>query len=114
MLESFGLAALEARTVGIPVVARRRTGIADFVVDGRDGWLCDSDAEMVDALVRLAEQPRRRRQPQPADRLDQMTWPAVVRCTDALYARAIAMHAAPRPGASNPAVAGDRPRLTVS
>jgi glycosyltransferase involved in cell wall biosynthesis len=52
--EAFGLAALEARTAGVPVVARTGTGATEFVRDGQEGLLCGSDAEMVDALVRLA------------------------------------------------------------
>ena len=38
-MESFGIAALEARCAGLPVVARRRTGIADFIDDGVEGRL---------------------------------------------------------------------------
>jgi glycosyltransferase involved in cell wall biosynthesis len=52
--EAFGLAALEARTAGVPVIARTGTGVTEFVRDGREGLLCADDAEMVDALVRLA------------------------------------------------------------
>ena len=51
--ESFGLAALEARTAGLPVVARRETGISTFVRDDVEGLLVDSDAGMAAALVRL-------------------------------------------------------------
>jgi glycosyltransferase involved in cell wall biosynthesis len=53
-LEAFGIAALEARTAGLAVVARRGTGIAEFVEDGVDGYLVDDDAAMADAIVRLA------------------------------------------------------------
>ena len=53
VLESFGLAALEARGVGLPVVGRLGTGLADFIEDGLDGLLCASDTEMVAALVSL-------------------------------------------------------------
>jgi glycosyltransferase involved in cell wall biosynthesis len=56
-LESFGIAALEARCAGIPVVAMRASGIADFVEDGVDGLLVESDAAMATALVRLATDP---------------------------------------------------------
>jgi glycosyltransferase involved in cell wall biosynthesis len=56
-LESFGIAALEARCAGLPVVARRRTGIADFIEPGVHGLLADSDAGMADAIVRLATDP---------------------------------------------------------
>ncbi len=53
-LEAFGIAALEARAAGLVVVARRGTGIAEFVVDGVDGLLVDDDDEMALAIVRLA------------------------------------------------------------
>jgi glycosyltransferase involved in cell wall biosynthesis len=56
-LESFGMAALEARCAGLPVVARRSSGIAEFITDGIEGRLADSDAEMVDAIVDLATSP---------------------------------------------------------
>ena len=54
VLEAFGIAALEARAAGLVVVARRGTGIAEFVTDGIDGLLVDDDAGMARALVRLA------------------------------------------------------------
>ncbi len=55
VLESFGLAALEARGVGLPVVGRLGTGLADFIEDGLDGLLCASDTEMAAALVSLVD-----------------------------------------------------------
>ncbi len=54
-LESFGLAALEARSVGLPVVGRTSTGLPDFVEHRRNGLLCDSDGAMVAAMVELVE-----------------------------------------------------------
>ena len=38
-LEAFGIAPLEARAAGVPVVAPRGTGVDDFVEDGVDGLL---------------------------------------------------------------------------
>jgi glycosyltransferase involved in cell wall biosynthesis len=57
-LEAFGIAALEARTAGLAVVARRGTGIEEFVVDGSDGLLVADDAEMTEAIVHLARDRR--------------------------------------------------------
>ncbi len=57
VLESFGLAALEARCVGLPVVGHAASGMADFVHDGVDGWLCGSDAGIVERLQLLVEDP---------------------------------------------------------
>lgn len=55
--ESFGIAALEARAAGLPVVAMRDSGPAAFIRDGLEGLLADSDADMVAALARLARDP---------------------------------------------------------
>lgn len=51
--EAFGLATLEARTAGVPVIARSGTGVADFVEDGREGLLGRSTEDLVTALVSL-------------------------------------------------------------
>jgi glycosyltransferase involved in cell wall biosynthesis len=52
-LESFGLAALEARSAGLPVVAMRRGGVGEFVRDGVEGYLVDGDAQMAAVTARL-------------------------------------------------------------
>lgn len=59
-LESFGIAALEARCAGLPVIARRQTGIADFIHHGEHGLLAASDVGLAAALVDLAADPARR------------------------------------------------------
>jgi glycosyltransferase involved in cell wall biosynthesis len=53
-LESFGIAALEARCAGLPVLARRRTGIADFIVHGVEGLLARNDRVLARELARVA------------------------------------------------------------
>jgi glycosyltransferase involved in cell wall biosynthesis len=55
--ESFGIAALEARAAGLPVVTMRHSGPSAFIRDGLEGLLAESDADMVAALVRLARDP---------------------------------------------------------
>lgn len=52
-LEAFGIAALEARAAGLAVIARRGTGIEEFVLDEVDGLIVSSDEAMADAVVRL-------------------------------------------------------------
>lgn len=56
-LEAFGIAALEARTAGLPVVARLDTGVGDFVVDGVNGLLGADDEALAQGLARLLTDP---------------------------------------------------------
>ena len=53
VLESFGIAALEARCAGVPVVARTQSGVSEFIKDGVEGLLASSDEEMADRITRL-------------------------------------------------------------
>jgi glycosyltransferase involved in cell wall biosynthesis len=52
--ESFGIATLEARTAGVPVIARADNGVAEFIRHGVEGLLCDSAGDLVDGISRLA------------------------------------------------------------
>jgi glycosyltransferase involved in cell wall biosynthesis len=56
-LESFGIAALEARTVGLPVIGRSGSGVGEFVTDGVNGLVVSSDSLMASAIARLAKDP---------------------------------------------------------
>lgn len=87
VLESFGLAALEARCVGLPVVGRLGTGLADFVEHGVNGLLCDSDDAIVTALRRLAEHPELRRRMSEHNRTtgSEMTWAHTLERHDLVY-----------------------------
>ncbi len=51
--EAFGLAALEARAAGLPVVAKRDSGIAEFIAHGRNGLLAATDDDMVSHLTAM-------------------------------------------------------------
>lgn len=89
-LESFGIAALEARCAGLPVVAMRHGGVGEFLADGLDGHLVGSDAELADRLGDLLRHPpdlrrmgeRLRSRPVP------LAWPQVVAQCEQVYARA--------------------------
>ncbi|MGV8965721.1 MAG: glycosyltransferase family 4 protein [Cellulomonas sp.] len=90
MLESFGIAALEARTAGLAVVAYRGTGIASFINDGTNGLLVDDDAGLSEAIVRLAGDRAllgKIRATNRQNRPDQ-GWDGVLAAADAEYARA--------------------------
>jgi glycosyltransferase involved in cell wall biosynthesis len=52
--ESFGIAALEARAAGLPVVAMLASGVRDFIHHGTDGLLAHDDAELSRHIARLA------------------------------------------------------------
>jgi glycosyltransferase involved in cell wall biosynthesis len=52
-LESFGIAALEARTAGLPVVASALSGVGDFVTHGTEGLLGTADDSLASHVVRL-------------------------------------------------------------
>ncbi|WP_457252693.1 glycosyltransferase family 4 protein [Pedococcus sp. P5_B7] len=56
-LEAFGIAALEARTAGLSVIARLDTGVGDFVVDGVNGLLGADDEALAQGLARLVTDP---------------------------------------------------------
>lgn len=49
--ESFGIAALEARASGVPVIASAQSGVASFIRHGHEGLLAHDDREMIDHLV---------------------------------------------------------------
>ena len=53
-LESFGIAALEARCAGLPVLAMRGTGITEFVADRVRACSPTATPGMTDALVEIA------------------------------------------------------------
>ena len=90
--ESFGLAALEARSAGLPVVARSGTGTTDFITDGEGGLIAPDDAGLAAALVRLAgdrdllEALTARNTSTPPTQ----TWPVVLEQVQAAYLATIA------------------------
>ncbi|WP_283137734.1 glycosyltransferase family 4 protein [Rhizohabitans arisaemae] len=89
--ESFGLAALEARTAGLPVVARTQSGVADFVESGQEGLLGGSFEQLAAAIARLARDPALRRRIQAHNRETapvDCTWPAVIEAFDDTYVQA--------------------------
>lgn len=92
-LEAFGIAALEARTAGLPVVAVAGSGVEDFVVDGVSGILARDDADLADQLARLVTDTdlRRRIAHHNATTPPAQDWPTVVEQVLAEYRRAQAL-----------------------
>ncbi|WP_066582419.1 glycosyltransferase family 4 protein [Cellulomonas timonensis] len=90
-LESFGLAALEARAAGLAVVARRGTGIEEFVAEGSEGLLAGSDADMARAVVRLVRDTRLLAEIRAHNRSSppDFGWPRILDVAAAEYRRAV-------------------------
>jgi glycosyltransferase involved in cell wall biosynthesis len=56
-LESFGIAALEARCAGLPVIGMAQSGLRDFIVDGVEGHLVDTDEQLAASTAQLLTHP---------------------------------------------------------
>ena len=89
-LESFGIAALEARTAGLPVLAYAGTGIATFVRQEREGLLAADDRGMTSAIARIASDDELRRRIAEHNRSTEpdQSWPKVLETVAAAYADA--------------------------
>ncbi|MEV0757617.1 glycosyltransferase family 4 protein [Streptosporangium sp. NPDC050280] len=89
--ESFGLAALEARAAGVPVVARAQSGVADFVRPGKEGLLGRTFDDLVSSVARLVRDRELResiaannRETEPV----RSSWPAVLEGFERCYRNA--------------------------
>jgi glycosyltransferase involved in cell wall biosynthesis len=89
-LEAFGIAALEARTAGLPVVSRQDTGVGDFVVDGVNGLLGADDEALAQGLARLLTDPGLRLRITETNRTvaPAQDWPSVAALAEDEYRRA--------------------------
>lgn len=87
--ESFGIAALEARAAGLPVITMRG-GSEEFLRHERDALICRDDVELARALARFIDEPAtRERLSGCAGDLDRYDWAAVLAAHDAAYAEAM-------------------------
>ena len=89
--EALSIAAIEARSAGLPVVARVPSGVSEVVTHGRHGLLARSDAEIVDALATLcADRALRLRLAAHARRdLDRFAWSRSIARHEQIYALAL-------------------------
>jgi phosphatidylinositol alpha 1,6-mannosyltransferase len=91
--ESFGLAALEARCAGLPVVAMASSGVSEIVQHGEEGLLGRSDAELAAHVATLARDATRRHAIADHNRstTPPYDWPRLVDAHLSLYREAIAL-----------------------
>jgi len=52
--EPFGMVLIEALACGTPVIARPRGSVPEIITDGRTGFVCETEDEMVAAVARVA------------------------------------------------------------
>lgn len=97
-LESFGIAALEARTVGLPVVGRVGSGLGEFVKDGLNGYLAADDDAMAGSIARLIIDDELRESMAAYSRSTppEQSWAHILDAAEAEYRRAIASAGAAR------------------
>jgi glycosyltransferase involved in cell wall biosynthesis len=102
--EAFGIAALEARAAGLPVIASRSAGCREFLQHDHDALLCDTDADFVAAMERFIREPElRHRLASGEARLDQYDWHGVLAEHERVYERATKANARARVSAAAPA-----------
>jgi len=89
-LESFGIAALEARCAGLPVIAHEGTGVTDFITHGQHGLLARGDRHMALLIAELATNRAmiEHMRAHNLHTLPPVSWDAVSSQCERLYARA--------------------------
>jgi glycosyltransferase involved in cell wall biosynthesis len=101
--ESFGIAALEARAAGLPVIAMRESGSGEFLDQGVNALICDDDGALTTSIARFISEPQLRlRLADATTDLARYDWSAVLAEHERTYGRAMkrALLAAGAAGAS--------------
>jgi glycosyltransferase involved in cell wall biosynthesis len=100
--EAFGIAALEARAAGLPVIAWADAGCREFLRHDRNALLCESDSEFSSAMARFIREPSLRRRLADADSpLEPYDWDAVLRKHERVYELATTLRSrVPAPAAA--------------
>jgi glycosyltransferase involved in cell wall biosynthesis len=87
--ESFGIAILEARCAGLPIVALKASGATEFLRDGETALLADNDDQLASLWARLAVDDELRNRLSGTDGvIARFAWPAVAEQHISAYLRA--------------------------
>jgi glycosyltransferase involved in cell wall biosynthesis len=87
--ESFGIAALEARAAGLPVIAMKTSGSGEFLRHDTNALLCADDADLTRSIARfMTDAQLRARLANGLADLDRYDWSAVLAQHEATYERA--------------------------
>ena len=97
VLEAFGIAVLEARCAGLPIVAMRHSGVSDVIEHGRHGLLAEDRSQLGDYIAQLLGDEPLRRQMAAAARqgLQKFGWDQVIVDHVAVYDQAMAHYREP-------------------
>lgn len=85
--ESFGIAILEARCAGLPIVAMNYGGVRDFIQHGKEGFLAKNDLEFVRYISKVIqdEELRRRMTQSSRESTEQFSWKKIIAAHLSLY-----------------------------
>lgn len=88
--ESFGIAAMEARCAGLPVIVRAETGSTQFISNRQEGLVVSDDEGMIAGIVELARNAQLRTRIANHNQITEpdQTWPRVLTNVREAYALA--------------------------
>lgn len=92
--EAFGIAALEARAMGLPVIASRDAGCREFLRHGETALLCATDDDFVEAMTQMIRDPMLRQRLANAEHrrdLARYDWDRVIDDHERAYLAAITL-----------------------
>ena len=89
--ESFGIAVLEARCAGLPIVAMNYGGVRDFIQSGKEGFLAKNDREYIDYIVELIhnEKLRKKMSERARENTDEFSWKKIIQNHLTVYQKAM-------------------------
>jgi glycosyltransferase involved in cell wall biosynthesis len=89
------IASLEARCVGVPVVAMNHGGVGDVITHGEHGFLASNMSEFIGYIVKILKDPalREKISQQTLQGVEKFSWPSAVDKYTEYYTRAITQNA---------------------